>query len=352
MVKKSKDTTAKNKAQNVEELLQRFDNILFRGSDERWLYGRIPFDIPVLDKLIGGGIPKKRITLLSGQTNSGKSYLATQVVKSVQNSGGTTAWIDMEMSWDPDWMQKCGIDTDNIIVSQPITGESAFDSIVALMESGVDLIVFDSIAGVTPSAIIQEKDFSYNPMAWQARFVNQSLPKIMPHLKYGSALVLINQIRSSIGNVSFLEMLPGGKAQSFFSHIVLQIRRSGWITEKEIKVGFDIEITNRKTKAGGCNQSKCVIPFRFDGGIDIIEVYMREAINHNLIEKAGAWYNIVSGNIKLMGMNGLRDYYQQNPDSLQNLIVTISDLQKNSDSNIEELEEEINEEDILDDNES
>ena len=344
MPRKAKNSN--NKLENMEELLEAFDNVLFRGSDAQWYYDRIPFNIPVLDRLIGGGVPKKRITLLSGQTNSGKSYLATQVVKSVQKNGGTAAWIDLEMSWDADWMEKCGVNIDEIAIAQPTTGENAFGVVKSLMQRGCDLIVFDSIAGVIPSVIAEGDDFGYNPMAWQARFVNQSLPKLMSNLKHGSAVILINQIRSGIGNVSFLDTLPGGKAQTFFSHVVLQVRRSGWKVENDVKIGFDIEITNRKTKAGGYNQSRCVIPFRFNGGVDILEIYVREAVDNGLIEKSGAWYNIVSENKKVMGMNGLREHFQNNEMSLQNLIADISRLVEENRYNvdIDESEEEMLEE--------
>ena len=191
----------------IEKLIESSKGLLKKGSDPSLQYSRIPFNIAVLDKLTGGGIPQKRMTLLTGATNVGKSYLASQIVSCAQKQGLMAAWIDTELSWDPSWMAKCGIDTDAILVSQPLTGEAAFDLMRALMKAQVGIIVLDSIAGLVPTSL-QDEDFSYSPLAWQARFVNQSLPRLLPYLQEGAALVVINQIRSSLGPVS-LDAMPG-----------------------------------------------------------------------------------------------------------------------------------------------
>lgn len=307
-------------AHSVEELLAKHEGILARGSSNQFDYDRIAFGIPALDELIGGGIPKKRITILSGQSNAGKSYLAGQAVVSAQKNGGIAAWIDTEMSWDPSWMAKCGVDLDRMLLSQPATGEEAFNLIRSLMEDGIDLIVLDSIAGIVPANMAVEEDFSFNPMAWQARFINQSIPRIMPYLKNGSAFIAINQVRQSIGNVSFLDSLPGGKAQTFFAHLVLQVRRSGWIEEKGEKVGFDVLIMNRKTKSGGLSQRDCKVPFRFGAGFDIVETYIREAMKYNIVKQSGAWYQVMDEESKVSGMNGVKEFFLINPEKLKELI--------------------------------
>jgi len=233
----------------VQNLLKDDKLGLLRGNNSAFEFTRIPFGIPALDKLTGGGIPKKRMTMLYGPTNVGKSYLASQVVARAQEAGGTAAWIDTELSWDAGWSAKCGIDVENILVSQPSNGEQALETVRKLMDAKVDVIVLDSIAGLVPAAVMEE-GFDYNPMAWQARFVNTSLPRILAHLKEGSAFVAINQVRSSMGPVA-LDAMPGGMAQTFFSHFLLQVRRKGWIEEgkNKEKVGFDMEVRLRKTKA-------------------------------------------------------------------------------------------------------
>ena len=291
---------------------------LQKGNSESFDYTRIPFGIPALDKLTGGGIPKKRMTIMYGPTNVRKSYLASQVVASVQRDGGTAAWIDTELSWDSKWVEKCGIDSERMLVSQPTSGEEALGTIKELMRAGIDVIVLDSIAGLVPSAVQDnEKGFEFSPMAWQARFVNSALPRLLPNLKSGSAFIAINQVRSSIGPVA-LDTMPGGLAQGFFAHFLLQVRRSGWIEEpKGTKVGFDMEVRLRKSKVGGENWSNAIVPFRVDGGIDVLESYIREAIQQKLITQKGAWYDYEG--IKAMGMNGLKTQLLDNPTLVEKL---------------------------------
>jgi recombination protein RecA len=308
-------TIKKKEAPSIEDLLKN-EPLLKRGSDESFLYSRIPFGIPVLDELTGGGIPKKRITLLIGPTNVGKSYVASQAVASAQRAGDSAAWIDMELSWDAEWMARCGVDTDSIVVAQPTTGEEAFDLAKKLLRSGIGIIVLDSVAGLVPSNV-EEESFSYNPMAWQARFVNQSLPKILPALQHGSAFILINQLRSSLGPVALANM-PGGVAQGYFSHFILGVRRAGWIDDGDAKrVGFEMEITCKKSKVGGEVYKSCSVPFRLEGGIDMIEVVIREALLKNKMKQSGAWYKL--GEDKFMGMTKLKTHFIENPESLKAL---------------------------------
>ena len=296
---------------------------LQKGNSDTFNYTRIPFGIPALDKLTVGGIPKKRMTIMYGPTNLGKSYLASQVVANVQREGGTAAWIDTELSWDSEWVEKCGIDSERMLVSQPTSGEEALETAKELMRSGVDIIVLDSIAGLVPSDVQDnEKGFEFSPMAWQARFVNSSLPRLLPNLKSGSAFIAINQVRSSIGPVA-LDTMPGGLAQGFFAHFLLQVRRSGWIEEgKGNKVGFDMEVRLRKSKVGGENWSNAVVPFRVDGGIDVLESYLREAIQQKLIIQKGPWYDYEG--VKAMGMNGLKSQFTNNAELLEKLKVDVA----------------------------
>ena len=307
----------KTNEEAIETLLKSKNLNLMRGDSDDFSFGRIAFGIPALDTLTGGGIPKKRMTLMYGPTNVGKSYLASQVVANVQAEGGIAAWIDTELSWDSGWNERCGVDTTKVIVSQPTNGEEAMDTARELMQAGVDVIVLDSVAGLVPTAVNNE-DFSYSPIAWQARFVNSSLPKLLPNLKHGSAFIAINQVRSSMGPVA-LDNMPGGLAQSFFAHFLLQVRRNGWIKDGNNSVGFDMEIRLRKSKVGGENWRSAVVPFRVDGGIDVMESFIREGIDRKLIKQSGPWYEY--RNEKVMGMNGVKKFFTENPQeflSLQN----------------------------------
>ncbi len=307
----------KNADDAIEKLLSKKDLNLFRGNSEDFMYERIPFGIPALDNLTGGGIPKKRMTLLYGPTNVGKSYLASQIVANAQKDGGTAGWIDTELSWDPEWVARCGVDTNKIVVAQPTNGEDALSIAREMMQVGIDVIVLDSIAGLVPTAVVEE-EFSYNPMAWQARFINSSLPKLLPNLKEGSAFVAINQVRASLGPVA-IDNMPGGLAQTFFAHFLLQVRRKGWIEEGKSneKVGFDMEVRLRKSKVGGENWKSAIVPFRVSGGIDILESFIREALEKGLIKRSGAWYTYKED--KAMGLNGLKKIFMDNPEKIEEL---------------------------------
>jgi recombination protein RecA len=313
----------------IDQLLGNKELGLFRGSSEEFDYGRIPFGIPALDRLTGGGIPKKRMTILYGQNNVGKSYLASQICKNVQLEGGVAGWIDTELSWDSEWMAKCGVDTDSILVAQPSTGEQAFAVARGMMQQGVGVIILDSIAGLVPTAVMEpektkkpEDEFAYNPMAWQARFINTSLPRLLPNLQSGSAFVAINQLRSGIGNVH-LDTMPGGLAQTFFAHFLLQVRREGWLEDKTggNKVGFDMEVRLRKTKVGGENWRSAIVPFRVEGGIDVMESYMRDALASNLISKSGSWYTYKDS--RAQGMNGLKALLKENISLYDTLVAEL-----------------------------
>jgi len=310
-----------NAEKAIQDLLKDKNLNLTLGDSNVFDYGRIPFGIPALDTLTGGGIPKKRMTLIYGPTNVGKSYLSSQIVAQVQKQGGRAAWIDTELSWDADWMAKCGIDAGKVLVSQPTSGEQAMDTIKALATTGlVDVIILDSIAGLVPAQNMDE-DFSFSPMAWQARFVNSSLPRLLPSLHSGTALICINQVRASMGPTALANM-PGGKAQSFFAHFLLEVRRNGWIEEFGEKVGFDMQVRLRKTKVGGQNWKAASVPFRVEGGIDILESFIREGIERGLVLKAGSWYTY--NDVRAQGMNGLKQVFIDKPELQEQLINDVS----------------------------
>lgn len=320
----------------LDKLIKESKDLLRPGDDPEFDYSRIPFGIAVLDKLIGGGIPKKRMTLLAGHPNTGKSFLASQVAVSVQKSKGAVAWFDMEMSWDPAWMERCGLDISEVLVAQPESAESAFDGLRMVMENGIDLVVLDSIAGLVPTNV-QEEDFSYSPMAWQARFVNSALPKVLPYLRHGSAFIAINQLRSGLGRVS-TDKMPGGVGQEFYAHFILNTRRAGWIKEKiegvEEMVGFDMEIRCRKSKVGGQPFRSCVIPFRLEGGIDLVETLIREGLKIGLIRQSGAWYQVLDEEKKIIGMDNVRKLFLESEVKFQELSERLED--KNVFNEVEE----------------
>ena len=308
-----------NAEEAIENLLKKKSLKFIRGDSDTFVNNRIPFDIPVLDKLTGGGIPFKKMTLIYGPTNVGKSYLASQIVANAQKIGGKAVWVDTELSYDKDWMERCGVDNSKILVSQPTTGEEAMDHVREAMQEGFEVIVLDSIAGLIPAAISEEVakgDFAHSPMAWQARFVNSSFPKLFPYLQNGSAFVAINQVRASMGPVA-LDNMPAGQGQVYFAHSILQVQRKGWIEEKDKKVGFNMNIRLRKTKTGGENWDSAIVPFRVEGGIDVVESYIRDGIDQKIITQSGSWYTY--GDVKVMGMNGLKEKFVEDEKLFEKL---------------------------------
>ena len=286
---------------------------------------KIPFHLPQLDQLLGGGLPKNRFTLIYGPPNVGKSYLSSLAVSSAQKEGGEAMWIDAERSYDKDWMTKCGVDQSKIIISQPLNGEEAMAQLKEGLQAGVAVVVLDSIAALVPKDITKEVEkgnFSYSPMAWQGRFVNSAFPKLFPYLENGSAFIAINQQRQSIGGIGRQgNTWPGGQGQTFYAHAMLEVRRDGWINEKidgeDRRVGFDMQIRMHKSKIGGEHWNAAVVPFKAGGGIDVIETFMREGINQGAIEQSGTWYTYKG--TKIQGMNGLKGLFLETPTLFEEL---------------------------------
>ena len=289
-----------------------------KGDDRDYFdFKRISFGVPSIDKLTGGGLPRKRFSMFVGQSNVGKSFLASQLVANVLKDGGSAVWIDTEQSFDPSWNEKNGVDTSKLIVLQPIIGEDALAVINTALQEGVDIVVIDSFAGLVPA---QNDDIDAKQMGVQAKFLNQALPKLLRHLKHGSALLAINQLRSNIGRVTY-SVLPGGMGQEFYSHLQLEIRRNAWIQEDQKKIGFDMEIRMRKTKQGGEDWDSIVVPYIVGGGIDLKEVAINEALELGLIKQSGTWYTY--NDERVQGKNRVRQYFIDNPDMLEELIKEI-----------------------------
>ena len=301
---------------------------LVTGNSEEFTYEKIPFNIAALDRITNGGIPKKKFSLFFGGWSSGKSYLASQLCKSVQKQNGLSLWVDTEMSWDSEWMNKCGLNTADVLVKQAQSAEDAYKAMEAGLRSGVDLVVLDSVAGLIPTDITDNKDpFGYSPIAWQARSWNQALVRLLPLLKYGSALVVINQVRGSMGPVSAIETMPGGKGQQFFAHAVMETRRGEYIKDKDQRVGFMIKAALLKDKFGGERWEQIDIPFRIEGGIDTNETYLREALEKGIITKRGAWYfydRFQTG--KVQGFDNLRAFANEYPDEMKKIVNAIEIL--------------------------
>jgi recombination protein RecA len=257
---------------------------------------KIPLGLPALDRMLHGGIPKKRMTLLTGKPSCGKSYLATKACAQVQREGGLVGWIDAELSWEPEWARTCGLDPSRVMLSQPFSGEEAMEVLaewldgVKLSSDGkqrtkpVDIIVLDSLAALSP-AKVQEDDWEKSPMAWQSRFINSSFPRFFNKIQNGSAFIAINQERTSIGG--YKPLPPGGLAQQFFAHLMLEVRKGDWLPSSNSKAGeregFNMVVRMNKTKVGGLVDDQASVPFTYNAGVREYEAIIDEALYSGIL---------------------------------------------------------------------
>ena len=245
-----------------------------------------------LDIALGiGGLPRGRVVEIYGPESSGKTTLTLQVIAEAQKAGGTCAFIDAEHALDPIYAGNLGVDVDNLLVSQPDTGEQALEICDMVVRSGsVDVVVIDSVAALTPKAEI-EGDMGDTHMGLQARLMSQALRKMTGNIKNSNTLVIfINQIRMKIG-VMFgsPETTTGGNALKFYSSVRLDIRRIGSIKEGDEVVGNETRVKVVKNKVAP--------PFRqaefqimYGKGIFHLGEIVDLGVKQGLVEKSGAWY--------------------------------------------------------------
>ena len=268
-----------------------------------------------LDIALGiGGLPKGRVVEIYGPESSGKTTLTLQVVAEAQKMGGTAAFIDAEHALDPKYAERLGVDIDNLLVSQPDTGEQALEIADMLVRSAaVDVVIIDSVAALTPKAEI-EGDMGDSHMGLQARLMSQALRKLTANIQKANTLVIfINQIRMKIG-VMFgnPETTTGGNALKFYSSVRLDIRRIG-----AIKKGDEIYGNQTRVKVV---KNKVAPPFKqtefdilYNEGISRESELITLGVEHEIIEKSGAWYSYDENRIG-QGKDNVRDYLKQNPD--------------------------------------
>jgi recombination protein RecA len=275
----------------------------------------IPTGSLSLDIALGGrGVPKGRIIEVYGPESSGKTTLTLHIIASSQRSGGVAAFIDAEHALDPSWAKRLGVKLEDLLVSQPDTGEQALEICELLVRSNaVDVIVVDSVAALIPRAEI-EGEMGDSHVGLQARLMSQALRKLTGAIsKSKSTVVFINQIREKIG-VMFgsPETTTGGRALKFYSSIRIDVRRTGSIKEGEIAVG-------NRTRARVV-KNKIAPPFRdaefdimFDRGISYEGDLIDLAALGNVVEKSGAWYSY-KGTRLGQGRESAKQFLFENPD--------------------------------------
>jgi len=266
-----------------------------------------------------GGVPRGRVTEVYGPESSGKTTLALHVIASGQKAGGIAAFIDAEHALDAEYARKLGVDIDNLLVSQPDTGEQALEIADTLVRSGaIDVIVVDSVAALVPRAEI-EGEMGDSHMGLQARLMSQALRKLTGSINRSmTSIVFINQIREKIG-VMFgnPETTTGGRALKFYASLRLDIRRIASIIEGDRIVGNKTRVKVVKNKMAP--------PFRqaefdimFNQGISSEGAILDMAVDENIIEKSGAWYSY-KGEKLGQGRENAKRFLQDNPDLMKEI---------------------------------
>ena len=261
-----------------------------------------------------GGLPKGRIVEIYGPESSGKTTLTLQVIAEAQKAGGTCAFIDAEHALDPIYAEKLGVEVDDLIVSQPDTGEQALEVTDMLVRSGAcDVLVVDSVAALTPRAEI-EGEMGDHHVGLQARLMSQALRKLTSNIKTANCLVIfINQIRMKIG-VMFgnPETTTGGNALKFYSSVRLDIRRIGAVKEGEEVVGNETRVKVVKNKVSPPFK-KAEFQILYGRGINRYGELVDLGVKNGLIDKSGAWY-AYKGNKIGQGKANVGIYLTENPD--------------------------------------
>jgi recombination protein RecA len=274
----------------------------------------IPTGAINLDAAIGiGGIPRGRVTEIYGPESSGKTTLCLHVVANAQKTGGVAAYIDAEHALDTEYAAKLGVDVDNLLVSQPDTGEQALEICEILVRSGaVDVVVIDSVAALVPKAEI-EGEMGDSHVGLQARLMSQALRKLTGAIaRSKTSVIFINQLREKIG-VMFgsPETTTGGKALKFYASVRLDIRRIGPVKEKEDVIGSHVRVKVVKNKvAPPFKQAEFDIMFA--EGISHTSLLVDIGAEAGIIEKSGAWYSYGSQRIG-QGRENAKMFLKDNP---------------------------------------
>ena len=325
-------TTSADREKALEAALAQIDrqfgkgSVMRLGSDERPPVPVIPTGSIALDVALGiGGLPRGRIIEIYGPESSGKTTLTLHAIANVQAAGGIAAFVDAEHALDPEYAKALGVDIDQLLVSQPDTGEQALEIADMLVRSGsVDLVVIDSVAALVPRAEI-EGDMGDSHVGLQARLMSQALRKLTGGLNQtGTTMIFINQLREKIG-VFFgsPETTSGGKALKFYASVRLDIRRIETLKEGTDAVGNRTRVKVVKNKmAPPFKQAEFDI--LYGTGISREGSLIDFGVEHNIVRKSGAWFTYESEQLG-QGKENARKFLLENPDIANEIETKILD---------------------------
>ena len=290
-------------------------SVMRLGSDENIEIETVPTGSLSLDIALGiGGLPKGRIIEIYGPESSGKTTLALHVLAESQKNGGQCAFIDAEHALDPVYARKLGVDTDNMLISQPDNGEQALEIADTLVNSNaIDVLVIDSVAALVPRAEL-EGDMGDSHMGLHARLMSQALRKLTGSISKSNAMVIfINQIRQKIG-VMFgnPETTTGGNALKFYASVRMDIRRIGALKDRDKIVGNQTKVKIVKNKLAPPFKT-VEFDIMYGEGISKTGEILDIAVDKGIVEKAGAWYSYDNERIG-QGRENAKIYLKENPD--------------------------------------
>jgi recombination protein RecA len=311
-----------NKTKALAAALAQIEKQFGKGSIMRMDSDAIQDDVQVvstgslgLDIALGiGGLPRGRVVEIYGPESSGKTTLTLQVIAEMQKLGGTAAFIDAENALDPQYAQRLGVRVEDLLISQPDTGEQALEIADMLVRSGsVDVVVIDSVAALTPKAEI-EGEMGEPQMGLQARLMSQALRKLTSNIKRTNTLVIfINQIRMKIG-VMFgsPETTTGGNALKFYASVRLDIRRIGSIKKNDEVIGNETRVKVVKNKMAPPFR-EALFDILYGEGISREGEILELGVKHGVVEKSGAWYAYNKDKIG-QGKDNAREYLKEHPE--------------------------------------
>jgi len=311
-----------NRKRALSAALSQIERQFGKGAIMRMGDTRAVKDLPVistgslgLDVALGvGGLPCGRVVEIYGPESSGKTTLTLEVIAQAQRHGGAAAFIDAEHALDPSYARRIGVDVDELLVSQPDTGEQALEITDMIVRSGaVDVVVIDSVAALTPKAEL-EGEMGDSHVGLQARLMSQALRKLTANIKRSNTLVVfINQIRMKIG-VMFgsPETTTGGNALKFYASVRLDIRRIGSIKRGDEVVGNETRVKVVKNKVAPPFR-KVEFDILYGEGISREGELIGLGVEHGLIEKSGAWYSYGGERIG-QGRENVREFLKQHPE--------------------------------------